>query len=80
MEACRVSNWNVREGQRTADSKVAANLELEENPLSFCIPHLPFLIQLYGTLWNTTRPSLAPASEGLKSLICLSSPKSKPAA
>lgn len=52
VEACRVSNWNVREGQGTADSKVAANLELEENPLSFCIPHLPFLIQPmepYGT-------------------------------
>lgn len=49
MEACRVSNWNVREGQRTADSKVAADLGLEENPLSLCIPPPPFPIQPYRT-------------------------------
>lgn len=49
METCRVSNWNVREGQRTADSKVAANLGLEENPRSLCIPPLPLPIQPYRT-------------------------------
>lgn len=49
VEACRVSNWNVREGQRTADSKVAANLELEENLLSLCILHPLFPIQSYRT-------------------------------
>lgn len=47
VEACRVSNWNVREGQRTADSKVAVNLVLEENPLS-----LIFLFQ-----FNSTEPN-----------------------
>lgn len=49
MEARRVSNWNVREGQRTADSKVAVNLVLEENPLS-----LIFLFQLNSTEPNSS--------------------------
>lgn len=44
MQACRISNWNVREGQRAADAKAAANLELEENPLSFSSPHLLLLL------------------------------------
>lgn len=35
MEARRVSNWNVREGQRIAYLNMAINLELEKTPLFF---------------------------------------------
>lgn len=71
MEACRVSNWNVREGHTTADSKLAANLELENLP-SFYVPHLPSVLW-NGTLRNPTHHSLAPAFEYAKSFTCLSS-------
>lgn len=58
MEACRVSNWNVREGQRTADSKVAVNLVLEENPLS--------LILLFQ--FNSTEPNSSFSSSWFRML------------
>lgn len=49
VEACRVSNGNVREGQRTANSKVGANLGLGENPHALSIPPLPFPIPPFRT-------------------------------
>lgn len=50
VEACRVSNWNVREGQRIAYLNMAINLELEKTPLSFSI-----LISLFS--FNPMEPN-----------------------